>query len=240
MSDFERVAESYARFRTIHPGVLEALIVGAELTAESRVLEVGCGTGNYLRAVIAQTGCSGEGVEPSPAMLEQARRHLGTYVQGRAEELPQTDASFDLVFTVDVIHHVADRPAYFREARRVLKPGGSICTVTDSPDIIRTRKPMAEYFPETVAANLAKYPAIETLRGEMEAAGFPRQRVETAMIEFRLADASMYRERVFSALRDIPDEAWRRGLERLERDLVLGPIHATSRYTLVWAVKPRG
>src|SRR3712207_7697189 len=41
---------------------------------------------------------------------------------GRAEGLPVPDASFDLVYSVDVIHHVGDRPAAFREAARVLRP----------------------------------------------------------------------------------------------------------------------
>ncbi|MER3438994.1 MAG: hypothetical protein C4346_16180 [Chloroflexota bacterium] len=51
---------------------------------------------------------------------------------GRAEVLPFKAQSFDLVFSVDVVHHISDRLAAFREARRVLRPRGWCCTVTDS------------------------------------------------------------------------------------------------------------
>ena len=59
---------------------------------------------------------------------------------------------------MDVIHHVVDRAAYYREAYRVLKPGGQVCTVTDSPWIIRHRQPLSEYFPETMPVETGPLP----------------------------------------------------------------------------------
>ena len=54
----------------------------------------------------------------------------------RAEELPLDANGFDLVFCVDVIHHVTNRAAFLSEAFRVLCGGGKLCVVTDSEDII--------------------------------------------------------------------------------------------------------
>ncbi len=78
---------------------------------------------------------------------------------------------FDLVFSVDVIHHVSDKAAFYREAARVLQPGGHACTVTDSEEIIRRREVLSGYFPETVEVELARYPRLADLEGWMAEAG---------------------------------------------------------------------
>jgi ubiquinone/menaquinone biosynthesis C-methylase UbiE len=91
-------------------------------------------------------------------MLDVARGRdpvLSTVV-GSAERLPFAPESFDLVFCVDVVHHLADLSAFFSEAFRVLTPRSALLIATDSEQIIRTRFPLAEYFPETVDADLAR------------------------------------------------------------------------------------
>ena len=158
--DYEHIAAAYAAGRTIHPGVFaalqQAIAVGGP---EPRVLEVGSGTGNYIGALQAATGCRAWGVEPAPAMLAVAasRWPSVTFVPGAGAALPLSEAAFDFVFTVDVIHHIEDGAAYFRAARRVLAPGGRICTVTDSEKIIAMRCPLTVYWPETAAVELRRY-----------------------------------------------------------------------------------
>src|SRR5215218_2414435 len=131
--DYDHLAEAYARHRGIHPGVLHQLIERGDVTAQTRVLEVGCGTGNYLIAIQQQTGCAAIGVDPSSAMLATAasRAPSISWLHGRAEALPVDGDSVDHLFSVDVIHHVGGRSAFFDEASRVLAPGGTICIVTD-------------------------------------------------------------------------------------------------------------
>ena len=147
--DYDRLARDYAQHRRIHPGVLASLLTKSHLEPTSTVLEVGCGTGNYINAIQEKTGCRCMGIDPSGQMLSEARRRNPRvpFDLGKAEILAFPDTSIDLVFSVDVIHHVCDRAAYYLEAFRVLKPGGLVCTVTDSEDIIRRRQPLANYFP---------------------------------------------------------------------------------------------
>jgi hypothetical protein len=141
---------------------------------------------------------------------------------------------------VDVIHHVGDRPAYFREAFRVLRGGGRVCTVTDSEEIIRGREPLAVYFPETVEADLRRYPATDDLRRWAEEAGF--QQPGVAMVEFPypVENVSAYKDKAYSCLHLIPPDAHRQGVERMERDARHGPLRGNSRYVLLWARKPDG
>jgi ubiquinone/menaquinone biosynthesis C-methylase UbiE len=172
-------------------------------------------------------------------MLMQARSRGVPLLlaRGRAEQLEFPNESFDLVFSVDTIHHVVDREAYHHEAHRVLAKGGRLCTATDSEDIIRTRQPLATYFPETVPIELARYPSIDSLRAAMAHAGFSAigaTRVEHA---FSTRDIRAYREKAFSCLHLIPEDAFERGIRRMEDDLGNGPIPCVSRYLMLWGTK---
>jgi ubiquinone/menaquinone biosynthesis C-methylase UbiE len=173
-------------------------------------------------------------------MLDQARARSPTisFVQSNAEELDLPGNTFDLVFSVDVIHHVVDRLAYIREALRVLKPGGKLCTVTDSEWVIRHRQPLSTYFPKTVQPELARYPRIAKLRALMtDTKGFDEIADHTVEWTYDLADAQACREKAFSALHLIPERVFQNGLARMERDLKRGPIPCVSRYTMLWASK---
>ena len=124
--DYDVMAASYARHRRIHPGVLKGLVEHGALSGAARVLDVGCGTGNYMAALEQAAGCEVWGLEPSEGMRAKALAQFprARVREGQAERLEFPEAWFDLVFSVDVIHHVADRAAHYREAFRVLKPGG--------------------------------------------------------------------------------------------------------------------
>jgi SAM-dependent methyltransferase len=234
---YDQLAADYARHRRVHPEVLRCLLGALQPTW--KVLEVGCGTANYLLAVRERAGCPCWGVDPSAEMLAQAAARSGDVrlARGAAEALPFPDAFFDLVFSVDVIHHVGDRGRFFREASRVLRPGGVVCTVTDSEWVIRHRRPLAAYFPETVAADLARYPRLEDLRADMRDAGLVAAEERTVEFAYELSDLEPFRARVYSCLRLIPDDAFQRGLARLEQDALAGPVPSVSRYTLVWGAR---
>lgn len=137
-----------AKFRFLTPaydGLCRALGLGEALRRfemaivatlpHSRVLEVGCGTGELLAAVAAETpGCSVTGIDPDHGALRIAQRKLderrlaARLVPGRAEELPFEDGSFDLVVSSLMLHHLDSRKKVqaLREWHRVLAPGGAL------------------------------------------------------------------------------------------------------------------
>jgi ubiquinone/menaquinone biosynthesis C-methylase UbiE len=237
--DYDGIASDYARHRQVHPQVLRGILSNSGVDRDSKVLEVGCGTGNYIHAVQRLTGCQCWGIDPSKGMVSKAATQSGRVhlKLGRAESIDFLPDFFKLVFSVDVIHHVEDRLAYFREAYRVLIDGGKVCTVTDSEWVIRHRQPLAVYFPETVGPELDRYSCVSELRKLMEKAGFAGITEELAEFSYQLTDIRAYQDKVFSALHLIPEDTFQRGLRRMESDLRAGPIPCVSRYTLLWGAK---
>jgi len=114
MIDYGQIALEYARHRQVHPHVLRSLLDESGIDGQSTVLEVGCGTGNYILAVESAVGCSAFGIDPSPEMLAQASARPGSviFIVSRAERLPFPAEFFALVFSVDVIHHLEDIRAH--------------------------------------------------------------------------------------------------------------------------------
>jgi SAM-dependent methyltransferase len=109
---------------------------GTNLEPGTRLLEVGCGVGAVL-AVLGQEfpGVRLVGVDIEPRQLEFARGHLeragveATLLEADALDLPFRDESFDHIWMMWLLEHIADPPAVLREARRVLVSGGGITAI---------------------------------------------------------------------------------------------------------------
>lgn len=102
----------------------------AGLKPRMRVLDIGTGTGLVAREALKLIGPEGHltGLDPSPAMLAEARKVLAIEtVEGCAEAIPLPGDQFDFLSMGYALRHVTDLQATFRECLRVLKPGGTAC-----------------------------------------------------------------------------------------------------------------
>ena len=239
---YQTIASEYGRLRHVHPEVVRGLISMGELGRESTVLDVGCGTGNYLLALSEMVGCDCWGVDPSEAMLAEAQNRLtdAHFFCASAQRMGLPTGQFDFVFAVDVVHHLADRPRSFRECFRILRPGGRLCLVTESAEMISPREPHATYFPEAVEIELARYPTIIALKSELHGAGFVELQELGVECHGELTDIEPYRTKVHPSLQLMSNSAFNAGLERLEQDLRAGPIPYTWRYLMMWGTQRSG
>lgn len=89
------------------------------------VLDVGCGVGMYTAAFLQQTPHV-YGIEVEFARAQEARPRSAGVTQAVGESLPYPDGSFDVVFSHEVLEHVADDRACVSEMVRVTAPGGRL------------------------------------------------------------------------------------------------------------------
>jgi ubiquinone/menaquinone biosynthesis C-methylase UbiE len=103
-------------------------------TAADHVIDVGSGLGGPSRYLAATYGCQVSGVDLTPEFVAASiglteRVGLTEKVDfrlGSALALPFPDARFDLAWSQNVAMNIQDRPRYYSEMRRVLKPGGRL------------------------------------------------------------------------------------------------------------------
>ena len=125
-------AEEWALTEEQQLPTYEAALDRVGIGADQRVLEVGCGSGVFLRAA-ADRGAAVTGVDSSGRLVELARRRApeAELMVGDLQALPFDDDSFDVVFASNLLEHL-ERPAataLLAGARRVLRPGGRLVLV---------------------------------------------------------------------------------------------------------------
>ena len=106
------------------------------LGTAQRILALGCGTGIEVRALrrVTQPDTAIVGVDHSPVLIDAARRLTAeeglesnvSYQTGDAHQLEFPDGDFDIVTMHTLISHVDDPLQVLREARRVVRPGGTV------------------------------------------------------------------------------------------------------------------
>ncbi|ACU53788.1 ubiquinone/menaquinone biosynthesis methyltransferase [Acidimicrobium ferrooxidans DSM 10331] len=126
---FDRVAPRYdAANRAMTLGLdlrwRRRLLRELALAPGARVLDLACGTGDFLR-LLAEEGAAPIGLDLSGRMLREVPPHFDR-VQAAGESLPFRDESFDAVVTGFAVRNFASPEAVFSEVARVLRPGGAL------------------------------------------------------------------------------------------------------------------
>jgi SAM-dependent methyltransferase len=186
------------------------------------VADIGAGTGVFATAFSDWFGLRVLAVEPAAAMRAQIPRRPGIQVlDGDASALPLPDGSADGAWLSLMIHHIPDLEAAAREIRRVLRPGAPVLIrqgFTGRADTTSTFP--WEFFPET-ARTTDTFPSVEQVCEAFASAGFRRDALEPVpetLISLAgfLAQADTFR-RSDTIMRDLTDEEFQRGKERLRR-----------------------
>jgi 2-polyprenyl-3-methyl-5-hydroxy-6-metoxy-1,4-benzoquinol methylase len=122
MEAAERRHWFYRGKRTVVRHWLERFVTFAP---ETKLLDVGCGTGLFVEEMAKS--CSATGIDDHDEALALARsRGAGTFVKLTGPVLPFDDGSFDAVTALDVLEHIEDHLAALRQMARVAKPGATL------------------------------------------------------------------------------------------------------------------
>lgn len=128
----ERLAVRNETYRRLVEGVNaeELAFAAVAEVAPTRVLEVGCGMGEFAERVVRELGAEAVAVDISSRMIALSRaRGLDARVAD-VEQLPFGDGAFDVVVANWVLYHVADLDRGVRELARVLRRGGRLVAAT--------------------------------------------------------------------------------------------------------------
>lgn len=153
------------------------------------MLDLGCGSGVYSLS-FAGNGAEVTGLDLSPVMIELASekaRERGLKLDLRVADISRTlpfdDDQFDIVFTATVLHYIEDLASFFREAARVLKPGGNLIASVLHPVATAYFPPVSE---EIISSN----------RWQMQYFGSSLRMIETPWKDF--GDVSSEGRRIIS------------------------------------------
>ena len=249
-SDYSSIADYYDKARPEPADVwIKTIVDLAGITPDSRVLDVGCGTGRFAVRVRQHHKGPSYGVDSSVAMLKKAaargvdvarggatpggagrtagkagtrgRQRPVHWVAGDAHALPLKSGSIDCAYMTMVIHHVEKHGTALKEVRRVLRPGGKFLIMTSSHSAIRVH--VLRHFPGVVATDLKRFPPIPVLRAEMKKAGF--KNVRSRLVRHRDAEIpvekylGMVKNKYISTFTVMDDRKFERGLRVFEQRL---------------------
>ena len=105
--------------------------------APIRMLDVGCGLGDFAERVTGELAADVTAVDLSPRMVELARKKGVDALVADVQDLPFENGEFDCVVANWVVHHLPDPDAGLGEIVRVLRPGGMLVAATFSTDHMR-------------------------------------------------------------------------------------------------------
>ncbi|WP_254824590.1 arsenite methyltransferase [Haloglomus halophilum] len=157
----------------------------AGLDEGETVLDLGSGGGFDCFLAAQEVGPAGQviGVDMTPEMVERARANAAeneasnvSFRLGEIEHLPVADASVDVVISNCVVNLSPDKPRVFREAYRVLRPGGHVAI----SDVVLTAEIPGDRRadPSSVAACVAGAAPIPDLEAMLTDAGFTDVSIE--------------------------------------------------------------
>jgi SAM-dependent methyltransferase len=151
------------RFRE-GPDAFDAAFAAVAAAQPRRVLEVGCGMGNFAERVARDTSAEVVATDLSPRMVELAReRGLDARVAD-VQELPFDDGEFDCAVANAMLYHVEDLDRALSELARVLEPSGRLVAVTIGEghmaevwQLVGFRKPERPFSRENGAEQIARH-----------------------------------------------------------------------------------
>lgn len=223
--NYNEISKIYDSVREGDILTINRIIQEGKVDSNTKILEIGCGTGNYTGLISKATNAVVYGLDQSEGMLEKAKAKTSdiNYVKGDAVYLNCFDEKeFDIVYMIDVIHHIKDINTMLKNIFRILKNNGSLFIFTDTHEHIRNRL-TTKYFPETLEVELKRYQSSEEITASLSQNGFTSIKSDNII----LGDDEDYGEKLinlankkgYSMFNLISQDAIDAGIQRIHQDM---------------------
>jgi SAM-dependent methyltransferase len=174
--DYNIISETYDNHRSYGHSEILQLINFGEIKTRTKILDLGCGTGNLSARLLEYVPVDVIGMDKSLEMLIKAKKKLLQVLCGDADHsiLPFKDHSFDLVIGAFVIHHIKNRMDLIRDCYRILNDGALIIITSSHRQIENLHPVLNDYFPSLIEIDKRRFPKLTELDNSFQNAGFKR------------------------------------------------------------------
>ncbi len=233
--DYDQVSQVYDTSRVANAETVGKFIRLLQISGDSVVLDMGCGTSNYTDA-LRRVAKSIVGIDSSVGMLEQARAKFTDLllISGDITSMPFKPEVFDASFAVQVLHHVKEKERFLKEACRVLRKGAYIAIHSCSHRQMRVFWSY-HYFPKGLQVDLARMPDSKEIVLLLTRAGFSNIGVETCYHDVVIANEAPeryldknYRDSI-STFAFLSEEDIELGCEKIREDIASGAVENVVR-----------
>ena len=239
--DYGNISENYSICRNASPAVVNHILENIKNKNIKEILEIGCGTADYLYALSQQLRCDSYGFDNSESMINEANKKnpgLNLTINDLHNSFDYDNDFFDLVYSIDVIHYVKDINHYFEEIKKVLNKDGVVLTVTDSREDLENRT-ITKYFPESLEIEKKRYPSVYKIIEKMKSIGFKGIEITHTEKEHKMSEETFqkFKSKAFSAIRLISEESFDKGIKKIKEDMEKNKCLVKELYTYVWGMK---
>jgi ubiquinone/menaquinone biosynthesis C-methylase UbiE len=222
---YNSISDTYNQRYEINPlnGVAEALRGLVRSINARQVLEVGCGTGHWIKALSPHVKRI-VGLDASSGMLRRALPVPGgiDLVCGSADSLPLAGKAFDLIFVVNAIHHFEDKQGFIDQSSRLLNSDGALALVGLDLSSAIGHTVIYDYFPGALEIDQARFPSWAEIEVWMGQAGLnvqPLRTVEHVRYEKRgaaILDDHFIQRHGTSQFMHMTDRQYQVGINRIK------------------------
>lgn len=226
---YDRVSKNYDFSRSAGKEDSDLLFKLLDPLHDASVLEVGCGTGNYLERLNDKPTLL-VGLDISRNMLVKAKSKLPDLmlIQSNAEYLPFSEDSFDAIYCIQVLHHILDKNKFISEIHRTLKQGGKFVLQTCSHEQLLSFC-FYHYFTHACDIDLKRFPPISDIYDLFAMAGFTDILSHSCHIDDAVDDspAAYLEKRVrdgCSTFAFLTTKEIQEGCKKIKQDIISGKV----------------
>jgi len=220
--NFDEFADRYDKLRTADKELVLFLIKECSIEKNTKILDFGCGTGNYIEEFRKQDFTNIFGLDTSEKMREIASKKTSVHIYERLNDI--ANEHFDIILIIDVIHLIKDINYLAEQLCSKCADGAIVAVVTQSHEQIKKRR-YREFFPSAIEKDLKRYHNIDTLIRAFESAHFnlytnePISFKENTIRILDYAFLDKVEKKCFSMFELIKENEFNSGIEKFKCEL---------------------